>query len=361
MSKTDSLEDFSKVQLPLISVAMPVYNGEQYLVEAIDSILAQTFNNFELIIIDDGSSDASLDVLRVYEKLDSRIRLIARENRNLATTLNDIITLARGKWFARMDQDDIALPHRFERQLQWLQETEADITGSWVQRFGKSDKRLVKLRQTDDAIKMELLFCSPFAHPSTMMRTTLIKQLCYDKAWEKVEDYDLWERAARAGWKMTNVPEVLLLYRVHDTQISTKIASTQQQLGHKICQRYWKFVCSSMGIDPKSVNELMKIFKSSSSDIDMNEVDALFAKLLYSSRGEARAIVFDHMTRLYYRVAARCPTVVFRWGRLNKNYGKGWRLNIKFQLMLFSFLQIHFDGRLFRQLKKIHVWMASKD
>ncbi|WP_051901522.1 glycosyltransferase family 2 protein [Methylotenera sp. L2L1] len=338
---------------------MPVYNGEQYLAEAIESILAQTFNNFELIIIDDGSTDASLEVLRVYEKRDSRIRLITRENRNLATTLNDIVSLARGKWLARMDQDDIALPQRFERQLQWLQQTEADITGSWVQRFGTSDRRLVRLRQTDDAIKMELLFCSPFAHPSIMMRTTLIKQLCYDNTWEKVEDYDLWERAARAGWKMTNVPEVLLLYRIHDTQISTKTANSQQQLTQLIRQRYWEFVCYSMDLDPKCVDELMKIFKFSPSSINMDAVDALFTKLLYSRQGESRVIIFDHMTRLYFRVAASNPTVVFRWGRLNRDYGKGLGLSTKFQLMIFSLLRIHVDGVLFRQLKKFHVWKAS--
>lgn len=356
---TISDDKVNECAVPVISVAMPVYNGEKYLAEAIDSILAQTFTDFELIIIDDGSTDNSLQVLREYQQRDARICLIARENRNLATTLNDIIDVAHGKWIARMDQDDIALPQRFERQLQWLQQTEADITGSWVQRFGTSDKRLVRLRQTDDAIKMELLFCSPFAHPSIMMRTTLIKQLCYDKAWEKVEDYDLWERASRAGWKMTNVPEVLLLYRVHDTQISTKTANAQQQLTQLIRQRYWKFVCCSMELDPKWVDELMKIFKLSSSGIDMDAVDALFTKLLHSSHGESRAIIFDHMTRLYFRVAASSPTIVFRWGRLNRNYGKGWGLNTKFQLILFSLLQIQIDGALFRQLKKIHVWMAS--
>lgn len=359
MSETDSFINFSTVQSPLISVAMPVYNGEQYLAEAIESILAQTFRNFELIIIDDGSTDASLEVLKLYEKRDSRVRLIARENRNLATTLNDIVSLARGKWLARMDQDDIALPQRFERQLQWLEQTEADITGSWVQRFGTSDRRLVRLRQTDDAIKMELLFCSPFAHPSVMMRTVLIKQLCYDKAWEKVEDYDLWERAVRAGWKMTNIPEVLLLYRVHDTQISAKTASAQQYLTQQIRQRYWKFVGCSMELNPKWIKELMKIFNLQLSDVDMDSVDALFASLLRSCHGESRAIVFDHMTRLYFRVAASSPTIVFRWGRLNKKYGKSGGLNIKFQLTLFSLLRIQVDGVLFRQLKKIHVWMAS--
>ena len=167
----------SESAMPLISVAMPVYNGEAHLAEALESILAQTYTNFELIIIDDGSTDNSLQVLLQYQKRDIRIRLITRENRNLATTLNDIIDLAQGKWVARMDQDDIALPHRFERQLEWLEQTGADIAGSWIQLFGTFDKRILKHSQTDDAIKMELLFGSPFAHPTVMLRAELVKQL----------------------------------------------------------------------------------------------------------------------------------------------------------------------------------------
>ena len=144
MNKTVSDAKVGENATPLISVAMPVYNGERYLAKAIDSILAQTFADFELIIIDDGSTDNSLQVLHEYQKRDARIRLVARENRNLATTLNDLIDLARGKWIARMDQDDIALPHRFERQLQWLEETGADICGSWVKFFGTTDRRILK-------------------------------------------------------------------------------------------------------------------------------------------------------------------------------------------------------------------------
>ena len=128
---------------PLITVVLPVYNGEKYLSEAIDSILTQTFADFELITINDGSTDDSLQILRKYEQRDSRIRVIARENRGLATTLNDSVDIARGEWVARMDQDDIALPHRFERQLAWLKETGADISGSWVRRFGSPDKPVV--------------------------------------------------------------------------------------------------------------------------------------------------------------------------------------------------------------------------
>lgn len=344
---------------PLISVVMPVYNGKEHLAEAIDSILAQTYANFELIMIDDGSTDGSQQILRRYEKLDARVRVIVRENRGLATTLNDSIDIARGAWIARMDQDDIALPHRFERQLKCLERTGADIAGSWVRRFGSTDKRVVRLRQTDEAIKMEMLFESPFAHPAVMMRTTSVRTLGYDKVFEKAEDYDLWERAAESGWKMANEPEVLLMYRVHAAQISTKTAGLQQQQAHKICRRSWQFVSNSMQLNPHGVEQVLKLLELTLLEIDMDAVDALFTELLQRNSGEARDVIFDHMTRLYYRMAASCPNIVSRWSKLSRESGYGLGVGTRLRLSLFHWMRIRIDGASFKLLKKLYIWKAS--
>lgn len=349
-----------KAAEPLISVVLPVYNGEQYLAEAIDSVLAQSYANFELIMIDDGSSDRSQHILREYERRDPRVRVIVRENRGLATTLNDSIKVARGQWIARMDQDDIALQHRFRRQLDWLEKTGADIAGSWVQRFGTSDKRIVRLHQTDEAIKMQLLFSSPFAHPSVMMRTEFVKQLYYDRAWEKAEDYDLWERAAEAGWKMTNVPEVLLMYRVHGAQISSQTPMLQQQQGQEIRRRYWEFVFLTMHLDRKWIDETLKIFESALLDVDMVAVDASFTGLLQHSHGESRDVIFSHLTRLFFILAASCPDIISRWGKLNREFGAGYGGATKLKLWLFRLLRIRANGYLFKQLRKLYVWKASQ-
>lgn len=345
---------------PFITVVLPVYNGEKYLAEAIDSILAQTFANFELIMIDDGSTDDSQKIICHYEKLDPRVRVIVRENRGLATTLNDSIDAARGEWIARMDQDDIALPHRFERQLEWLEKTGADISGSWVQRFGTFDKRVFKLYQTDEAIKMEMLFRSPFAHPTVMMRTLLVKQLRYDKTGEMAEDYDLWVRAVEAGWKMTNVPEVLLMYRVHATQISTQTANRQQQVGQEIRRRYWVYMSHFIQLSRKQIDEALKIFESSLSVVDIDAVDASLKGLLQQSHGESRVVIFSQARRFYFRAASSCPDIVSRWGKLNREFGEDWGAATKFKLWLFMLLRIRTDGYLFSQLKKLYVWRVSR-
>ncbi|MDD2774383.1 MAG: glycosyltransferase [Gallionella sp.] len=344
--------------IPLISVALPVYNGEAYLAEAVDSILAQSFTNFELIIIDDGSTDDSLRVLREFEKRDARIRLVARENRNLATTLNDIIDMARGKWVARMDQDDIALPHRFARQLAWLTQTEADICGSWALLFGAASHRVLKHPQSDAANKVELLFGCAFAHPTVIMKTELVKQLRYDKTWEKCEDYDLWERAARANWKMTNVPEVLLHYRLHEAQISNTMSPKQQALTQQIRRRYWEFVSDSMLLKKEWVDEVLKLREPSPPTVNMNVVDSVFTKLLQENQDEARATILEHATRLYFRAAATCPSVAIRWHKLNQRFGDRTGFTTVLELAFLSMFKCSPKNRFFQKLKKIHLHLG---
>jgi len=341
---------------PMISVVLPVFNAEKYVREAIRSIFSQSFTNFELIVINDGSLDATEAILKELQAQDSRLILISRENKGLVASLNEGINAASGEWIARMDADDVALPQRFERQLQWLKQTGADICGSWVQLFGTADKRILKHSQTDDAIKMELLFGSPFAHPSVMMRAKLVKQLHYDQAWEKAEDYDLWDRAARAGWTMTNVPEVLLLYRQHEMQISTASLARQHQLSQKIRHRYWAYVFDAIELKKEWIDEVLKLREPSPPKLNMNDVDSAITALLQHSQGEARAIIFDHATRLYFRAAAICPDIVARWGALNKNYGNNFAIATKVKLCLLRAFRINANSRLFQCLKKIYFY-----
>ena len=352
MNKIASGKKFGANAAPLISVAMPVYNGDRFLAKAISSILAQTFADFELIIIDDGSTDSSFQVSREYQERDARIRLISRESRGLSTTLNEIIDLARGKWIARMDSDDISLPHRFERQLEWLEQTGADICGSWVKFFGLAHKRILKHPQTDDAIKMALLFGCPFAHPTVMMKSELARQLRYDDAWETCQDYDLWERAARAKWQMTNVPEVLLLYRQHEAQISAAKSAKQQDLTQKIRRRYGQFLSESMRLNKDLIDEVLKLREPSPQVANMDDVDSAFIELLKHNRGEARATVLDHATRLYFRGAANCPSIAVRWHKLNQGFGRGLGLDTIIMLKLLSVSRCGPESRIFQNLRR---------
>ena len=205
---------------PLVSVVLPVYNGQLFLKEAINSILTQSYTNLELIIIDDGSKDKSTLVVKSYS--DKRLRFFKnRINRGLPRTLNRGLKLAKGKYIARMDQDDISMPERLVTQVNFLEShPQVGLVGSAI-KFLDADSD-VKFYLTDfESIKCGLLFSTQFAHPTVMLRVSSFKKnnLWYDPFFEKGgEDYDLWVRSSK-HFPITNLDVVLLHYRLHSNQM----------------------------------------------------------------------------------------------------------------------------------------------
>ena len=206
--------------MPKISVIMPVYNSEKYLREAIDSILDQTYGDFEFIIIDDGSTDSSPDIVRSYD--DPRIRFYVNEkNMGVAGTLNRGLDLATGEYIARMDSDDISLPERFEKQVAFMNaHTEVAVCATAIHLFGatESDRRF---SITHNQLKVDLLFGNCFAHPTVMLRGTVIRneKFYYDKKFNKIEDYEMWVKISRK-YALASLEDVLLKYRVHSMQVT---------------------------------------------------------------------------------------------------------------------------------------------
>ncbi|MGI4789435.1 MAG: glycosyltransferase family 2 protein [Janthinobacterium lividum] len=198
---------------PRVTVLMPVYNAAAFLHEAIDSILSQTFTDFEFLIIDDGSTDNSAAIVRSYP--DPRIRFIQNErNLKLTATLNRGLDLARGDYIARMDADDISLPERLARQVAFL-DTHPDvgIVGVWARAFGESHFNIPHPADPE-RIRAKLLFDSALVHPSVLMRRSLLNahSLRYEPLGH-FEDYELWQHAARL-FPLANISEYLFCYRV---------------------------------------------------------------------------------------------------------------------------------------------------
>lgn len=299
---------------PRVSVVLPAYNAERYIAESVRSVLHQSFHDFELIVIDDGSADGTLSVLKGLALRDSRIRIFGRENRGLVATLNEGIELARGEWIARMDADDISMPDRFSRQLSLLDELEADIVGTDMKFFGTRDRRVTAHARTDAGIRIELLFGSPFCHPSVMMRVEVARSLGYEAAWEGAEDYDLWERAARAGARLANVPEVLLLYRRHPQQISSSASARQHDLSRLIQRRWWVFMSSVLGIDEAGIQAALEMqYRPRESDLDV--ATSTFARILAGTSGDAREIALDRIYRIY-AMASTVRDTADKWRQL---------------------------------------------
>jgi len=212
---------------PKVSVIMPVYNGQDYLSEAIESILGQTFTDFEFIIIDDGSTDNSLHIINTYN--DPRIRMIRNEtNLKLIPSLNKGLNLAKGQYIARMDADDISLPERLARQVEFMDHNPSiGICGTWVEVFGEGEHYFWRFADHPDSAKCMLLFGCCIVHPSVMLRRAILGTgLCYSELYPHGEDYALWVQMAR-NHEITNIPEVLLKYRKSASQVSSKYAGEQ--------------------------------------------------------------------------------------------------------------------------------------
>lgn len=213
-------------KIPKVSVLLPVYNCEKYINESVDSILNQTFTDFELIIIDDKSTDNTLNLIKKYN--DNRIIVFEKnQNSGYTNSLNYGISIAKGEFIARMDADDISLPTRFEEQIEFLESNpEFILCGSWLQVIGTS--RIIKKPENHQEILIHLLYSNPIGHPSVMLKKEVLYKFKYDINKEPAEDYDLWTKLIWHG-KMYNIQKPLLLYRKHDSQISTTKSIIQMQ------------------------------------------------------------------------------------------------------------------------------------
>ena len=209
----------------IVSVIMAVYNAEKYLDEAIQSILIQTYEKFEFIIINDGSSDKSLEILEKYAIQDSRIVMINRKNKGLVYSLNEGILKAKGKYIARMDADDISDPFRLENQLEFIENNNLDICGGHYLLLDKKGKinGLNVVPISHEMCTLSLLFKVPFAHPSVIIRKSFLNDnlLEYGQSkYQKAEDLDLWIRMHKCGARFGNVDKVVLKYRVLEESLS---------------------------------------------------------------------------------------------------------------------------------------------
>jgi Glycosyl transferase family 2 len=216
--------------MPALSVVTSVYNGEAFLAEAVESILKQTFTDFEFIIIDDGSTDRTPEILSGFAQHDPRVRIRRQANKGRTPSLNSGIGMALGRYIARMDADDIALPHRFKDQIEFLEgHQDVGLLGGAVEMIA-ADGRLIRTITPpceDSEIRVRLCGENPFWHPTVMMRADVVTAVGgYRVAFDESEDYDLWLRIAERT-RLANLASLVLKYRVHPNQASLSKATRQ--------------------------------------------------------------------------------------------------------------------------------------
>jgi hypothetical protein len=289
----DSVE--VSMSAPAISVAMSVYNGAAYLSLAIESILSQSFHDFEFLILNDGSTDKSKDIIDSFAATDSRIRAIHRENKGLIVSLNQLVSEARAPIIARMDGDDIAVPNRFAEQYAFLQANpDYGVVSSWTIDID-GDGQPYPIAGNDHptnfddflkAIEDGPLLC----HPSAMFRRDLVLGVGgYHAAFKHCEDYDLWLRLAGVT-KLCSLPQRLMQYRHTDSQVSNRHV-VEQQIGVAASRFAYRERAAGRPDPTASLSKLPPL----------SDYDALFGRA--GATKEARAMVASGL--LYSPVAMK--------------------------------------------------------
>lgn len=219
-----------------VSVIMPAYNSEKYIAEAIDSILNQTYTDFEFIIINDGSNDRTERIIKSYK--DTRIKYFANEkNKGIVYTLNKGLQLAKGDYIVRMDSDDISKETRIQKQIDFMENhPKVGVLGTGIKIFGEGIKEEVRLFNTSpDMLKAELLFHCCVAHPTVMIRKSVLKdgKLIYNEEFLGKEDFALWWEISKRS-DISTISEDLVYYRSHGNQITKKNNGETRKVSEKL-------------------------------------------------------------------------------------------------------------------------------
>jgi glycosyltransferase involved in cell wall biosynthesis len=257
---------------PLVSVVLPVFNAAEFVEEALESILNQTYKNLQIIIIDDGSTDGSAEIVRKFN--DSRIQLHKHPtNQGLISTLNEGFELAQGNYIARMDADDVALATRIEKQVRYMENNpHIGLLGSWTENFG-AQRGIAKYPVNPEENDWQMLYRSSFSHPSAMLRTEVLKQhqLRFDEEFLHAEDYEFATRLSLYT-RLSNLPEVLLKYRVHAHSVSSRYREIQHYNTLRIIQRSLRWLSVEATLEQAS---LFRRFADRAFDFSAEELQIL--------------------------------------------------------------------------------------
>lgn len=263
-----------------ISVILPVYNSQEFISQSINSVLNQTYKNFELIIIDDGSTDNSKEICKNLTKKDDRIVFIDNAHIGLTKSLNKALEIAKGKFIARQDADDVSLPKRFEKQINWfLKDERRVLCGTNCKILNKNNvyKNNKSLKFTNGGITKKLKYSNCFVHSSTMFLRNSAKNLKnYDENLEYAQDYDLWWKLTTLG-EVGNLNEKLLILRNRENSISVKNKNNQTLNFIKSCVKFYAYNKKIIGINE---NKDIKFYENN--DLTKNKIKVM--KYLYNDK-----------------------------------------------------------------------------
>lgn len=338
---------------------MPAFNAASYIGEAIQSILDQTYQNIELIIINDGSTDSTHDVIQAYTVRNPRIVYVYRENRGVAQTRNEAIALAKGNWIALMDADDISHPERIKQQWRYLHEHQVDACSSWIELFGYGGKRVKTYPLLKNEIALEALFGCPIAHATLLAKKNIFDRFPYITSWENAEDYEFLERAISANINIRCLPKVLYFYRQHPRQTSSAASNKQQQLSQRVSLRRWQYIGREIDLSGEEIEAIVALRGIELRCLNFNSAERAFLKLLEKYPYQKESI-FANLLPLYFRAAHQYSDIADRWKRLCKSHDFPISKITSLSLYCISRLKISPYNVLFGRLQDWYLWVNSK-
>lgn len=316
-SSPSHIEFEFKMTAPKVTVLMPVYNGEKYLRPAIDSILRQSHKDFEFLLIDDGSTDASPDICGSYR--DSRIRLVSNQrNLGLIATLNRGLELAGGEYVARMDCDDVSLPQRLERQVDFMDRNpEVGISGTWFEKLSGRKREIVRPPFDDPTIRFFLVFDNIFLHSSMFLRRAFLNThgLRYHPDYKYTEDFELWVRCADHT-RLANLPEVLVRYRYHPENTCNRFGTEQAFAADGVRRRQLQSLGMELAPGEAELHNALMGFKPIGELGDLERAKIWLERLVELGSGKC-GVAAETSSRFLSR---------FWYGACGKRADLGWRL-----------------------------------
>lgn len=327
---------------PLLSVIVPIHNGSQWLGETLDSLFAQTYPHFEVVLIDDASTDNLSDVLATY--CDERVRVVHLTNNiGVSAARNVGIEMSNGRYIAFCDADDLCHPQRFELQLAFLEQHPAiGLCGSAFTCFDTQDHDTVVHPASNEEIRTALMQGNCFGLSTIMAYASILKSSRFDEALDVAEDYELWTRLAALGVGLANLPERLIRYRLHSQQASRHKSEKLDQVARKIRCLY----CAGLLGDAQLLDRLHEGY------VALDDLDAAAQRIALQTTYEPMA--FRYMLAWMYQQLPKHGRVQWlRWCKIQKKLQLQLDPNYRLNAALLAFLPASLGEKYFDTLIKL--------
>jgi glycosyltransferase involved in cell wall biosynthesis len=313
----------------------------------------QTYRDLEILVYNDGSTDSSQAIIERLAESDPRIAVMGEEtNRGIVNALNMLLHVARGEFIARMDADDVSLPQRLERQLQFIQSGQADLCGTWFQEFGGGIPRAVRWDGSPEALRAAMLFQNTICHPTVMARREVFEAFEYRQGYNLAEDYDLFVRAI-TRFRLANLPEVLLRYRRHRQQATRARRAQMEEVTRRI--RIEALQAQGIGANAQEqrTHNQIRAPRSICSMGDLDLIEAWLLKLIdHFDHPDAKRVVASQWTRAAVRAAPLGLGMFRRYRNSPLHDLQGRRVAGDADLVVLSTLRLGYGSRAFETLRR---------